>query len=404
MKPAPSPGSFDGVNGAAAKRPRKAAPSGFNSHRPAASMGPRPNGRGKPARTTCFARTAPASMGPRPNGRGKAALKASSLRASRVNGAAAKRPRKVEAGRALIGKSLRQWGRGQTAAESTCPLFGANYPPASMGPRPNGRGKAAKILSVGWTHGVNGAAAKRPRKVAHHAAGRTVPPASMGPRPNGRGKCVVETPMKKLFLRQWGRGQTAAESCRLPRWRRGRPGVNGAAAKRPRKAASSKEAYAPRSSRQWGRGQTAAESRYLGKAASPRYGRQWGRGQTAAERVLRASQKARRAGVNGAAAKRPRKAFVAIWQGRRSMRQWGRGQTAAESCAGAIPPPPPRCVNGAAAKRPRKVAQDGSAVRDAVGRQWGRGQTAAESNVAFHLVCLFQRQWGRGQTAAERSG
>ena len=85
-------------------------------------MGPRPNGRGKgQPRAVGAAPVQVASMGPRPNGRGK-------MLTARTPGPAL----------AL------QWGRGQTAAESV----------------------AAYGLSTAAGDGFNGAAAKRPRKVA----------------------------------------------------------------------------------------------------------------------------------------------------------------------------------------------------------------------------------------------
>ena len=80
-------------------------------------------------------------MGPRPDGRGKR------LRA-----------------RAPIGMRARQWGRGQTAAESRA-----------------------------------------------DAAARRVAEASMGPRPDGRGKKKAAAAVLTPSERQWGRGQTAAE-------------------------------------------------------------------------------------------------------------------------------------------------------------------------------------------------
>ena len=177
-------------------------------------MGPRPDGRGKgSARTaaTCGFRrqwgrgqtaaesrhsvspvdAAAASMGPRPDGRGKfSTLWACPLSSVRVNGAAARRPRKGRrAARASLRRLLRQWGRGQTAAERR-PKH-----------RPDWRG-----------HSVNGAAARRPRKVECrcHFCGRKF--ASMGPRPDGRGKLQRSIDRASTWLRQWGRGQTAAES------------------------------------------------------------------------------------------------------------------------------------------------------------------------------------------------
>ena len=111
-----------------------------------------------------------------------------------------------------------------------------------------------------------------------------------------------------VILRQWGRGQTAAESLQ--------------------------NYFSVRlvTKRQWGRGQTAAESvRRIFTSPRP-ISRQWGRGQTAAE------------------SRAP--AFAATVP---ALRQWGRGQTAAERRTWATPRIKPPCVNGAAAKRPRKA-------------------------------------------------
>ena len=206
----------------------------------------------------------------------------------------------------------------------------------------------------------------------------------MGPRPDGRGKWQTQQAPQPPASRQWGRGQTAAES-RLPTRScpRRRPGVNGAAARRPRKVdhldnnsrnndasmgprpdGRGKQkaralAIPPHLRRQWGRGQTAAESRMRAVCQqSPLRQRQWGRGQTAAESrraertviTCMASMGPRPDGrgkrppatppdsascrVNGAAARRPRKA----------------GRAAA-------PHAPVRGVNGAAARRPRKGRQ-----------------------------------------------
>ena len=191
---------------------------GSGACRPArscASMGPRPNGRGKFAGSAVLAQVGGASMGPRPNGRGKAPRTLRGRpRPSSVNGAAAKRPRKVagpdmrtgRAGRASMGPrpngrgklnhgrrcawclGRRQWGRGQTAAESDN-VEGGKYPPGS----------------------VNGAAAKRPRKGVWVRFRSSSATASMGPRPNGRGKLGVFVHFFCGASRQWGRGQTAAE-------------------------------------------------------------------------------------------------------------------------------------------------------------------------------------------------
>ena len=182
-------------------------------------MGPRPNGRGKEARPPAPLFHSRASMGPRPNGRGK-------LSPSREGA-----PRR-----------LRQWGRGQTAAESPC--------------RP---------CRIGRTSCVNGAAAKRPRK-------------GLGGQDAGRRRYGVNGAAAKRPRKAKGRPQRALADVR----------VNGAAAKRPRKADARRAAALPRPQRQWGRGQTAAERRSMERLSM------------------------RPLSVNGAAAKRPRKARGAL--------------------------------------------------------------------------------------------
>ena len=201
-------------------------------------MGPRPDGRGKlrggAAREPTIgvrqwgrgqtaaesvhveqaaARQAVASMGPRPDGRGKAGgAQSPSARAGSVNGAAARRPRKGRPHPCIFRGSRRQWGRGQTAAESV---------------------RRARRRRAGWC--VNGAAARRPRKGSGRSARRDRLPASMGPRPDGRGKREAREFLNARPGRQWGRGQTAAESRRPTSGFRSALRVNGAAARRPRK-------------------------------------------------------------------------------------------------------------------------------------------------------------------------
>ena len=154
-----------GVNGAAAKRPRKGPGAARCRRPPLASMGPRPNGRGK-ARTAAAARPT-----------------------CSVNGAAAKRPRKAALDTSRMMCSLRQWGRGQTAAERVGAARNVSGRAASMGPRPNGRGKAifaaaaaAQLLMRQWGRGQTAAERVRLADI------RVELGASMGPRPNGRGK------------------------------------------------------------------------------------------------------------------------------------------------------------------------------------------------------------------------
>ena len=135
------------------------------------------------------------------------------------------------------------------------------------------------------------------------------------------------------------------------------------------------------------------------------------------------------AGVNGAAAGWPRKAFQGPHGGAvMAERQWGRGRMAAEGvdksrCISLAC----RCVNGAAAGWPRKGAMPGSppppnsasmgprpdgrgragpqlAGAEPPRRQWGRGRMAAEGlRPAEFSPLRRRRQWGRGRMAAEGS-
>ena len=111
-------------------------------------------------------------------------------------------------------------------------------------------------------------------------------------------------------------------------------GVNGAAARRPRKACAGAWPLAIRASRQWGRGQTAAESLI--------------------DSVVRPTAMPASMGPRPDGRGKPHRGEAVMVRGKR---QWGRGQTAAESRA----PLPPRgirvCVNGAAARRPRKAGR-----------------------------------------------
>ena len=226
-----------------------------------ASMGPRPNGRGKPNPPRI-----PYRVFVRQWGRGQTAAEsarpcAPSACAASVNGAAAKRPRKAEFGppaaagpSCVNGAAAKRPRKEENLAEHANPVI------ASMGPRPNGRGKSWRLGGRGispprqWGRGqtaaesprpgrpelgdtcVNGAAAKRPRKAAGPRARPLAPPASMGPRPNSRGKRIPiagRAPTRLASMgprpngrgkfsdgdraedfdrRQWGRGQTAAES------------------------------------------------------------------------------------------------------------------------------------------------------------------------------------------------
>ena len=97
---------------------------------------------------------------------------------------------RCRAGRPPLHGNPRQWGRGQTAAERRgVPMRLRATAQASMGPRPDGRGKTPSSATL--PHSRN---------------------ASMGPRPDGRGKPPAWDVVPTSTRRQWGRGQTAAES------------------------------------------------------------------------------------------------------------------------------------------------------------------------------------------------
>ena len=198
----PVSGPPECVNGAAARRPRKVVDVPTTRlARGEASMGPRPDGRGKPGHVVRWPGSILASMGPRPDGRGK----------NQPASAMANRGRR------------RQWGRGQTAAES-CPGWQCRRPRA----------------------GVNGAAARRPRKVC--GAGRNCP---AGTSVNGAAarrprKGNGALPALSARRRQWGRGQTAAESGREHVRRNFQLDASmGAAARRPRKGCRQGPSHVP---------------------------------------------------------------------------------------------------------------------------------------------------------------
>ena len=347
-----------------------------------ASMGPRPDGRGR-SRTSCLPRSRRcASMGPRPDGRGRRRpVLTYKPEKDGVNGAAAGWPRKAERPRQIAEVVMRQWGRGRMAAEGNSFTFrfeeagsvnGAaagwprkgrgrreRRPPrrASMGPRPDGRGRCGHPCrpSRGRPR-VNGAAAGWPRKVGLPSPPAHTHPASMGPRPDGR-----------------GRSCSPARASRPPR------SVNGAAAGWPRKARHNLVNARIEEGRQWGRGRMAAEGLRPTPPPPPAPRRQWGRGRMAAEGVVPPDHVACLIGVNGAAAGWPRKACPCWYSSSCGRgRQWGRGRMAAE---GAI-----------------YLQNQGWGLWASMGpRPDGRGR---HMNI---MMCsaFSRRQWGRGRMAAE---
>ena len=159
---------------------------------PCASMGPRPDGRGRagptarraPLKTRQWGRgrmAAEGGMPAQPKGAGHGCVNgaaagwprkgdntaAGDTLTARVNGAAAGWPRKaVSATRWRYRFTRRQWGRGRMAAEGRRPaIIGRSLNAASMGPRPDGRGRrSTRCASPTAYSRVNGAAAGWPRK------------------------------------------------------------------------------------------------------------------------------------------------------------------------------------------------------------------------------------------------
>ena len=186
----------------------------------AASMGPRPFGRGRNISVRDARAAVKASMGPRPFGRGR--------RRGHVYGDLLSR-------HASMGP--RPFGRGRSRSSFVAFLSWR----ASMGPRPFGRGRSIPADSSSRDRKrFNGAATFRSRKAAPpQTAGAKVPKlqwgrdlsvaegrrlgprargpkcASMGPRPFGRGRQQLQpyTPKGRPML-QWGRDLSVAEGRR----------------------------------------------------------------------------------------------------------------------------------------------------------------------------------------------
>ena len=210
----PAPSCF---NGAATFRSRKVrGRQGLGLGRRAASMGPRPFGRGRRQALEDPLAGIRASMGPRPFGRGRLPADTAYLR---WNGLQWGRDLSVAEGTRMtenIGEYAQlQWGRDLSVAEGcawararmvgVCRFNGAatfrsrkadaaRAPfrlcvRASMGPRPFGRGRMEPARLAAPRQGFNGAATFRSRKGGEAPpAARAERIASMGPRPFGRGR------------------------------------------------------------------------------------------------------------------------------------------------------------------------------------------------------------------------
>ena len=225
-------------------RPWTASPPASTRGRPTASMGPRPCGRGRKYVRAVRGQAERASMGPRPCGRGRkdgfprfrVIVKLqwghglavdgnrphqTSTGPSCFNGATALRPWTVRppAAPPRVSRPL-QWGHGLAAVDGYCRLRHEPAPPrsfngatalrpwtgrtgawctaherpASMGPRPCGRGRQGRPRrGVGRparaSMGPRPCGRGRPRRAARGLRG---PPASMGPRPCGRGRTMTK--------------------------------------------------------------------------------------------------------------------------------------------------------------------------------------------------------------------
>ena len=348
-----------GVNGAAAGWPRKATSHArLRRKSKVASMGPRPDGRGRLQAAPASSPPVRASMGPRPDGRGRLDIR------------------------------------------RLCRL----YDGASMGPRPDGRGRPSSLSSPSSVTGVNGAAAGWPRKgcptsaessgassVNGAAAGwprkalwtrirPTISPASMGPRPDGRGRRPALAPSFSGCRRQWGRGRMAAEGAaqrggpvhvHQRQWGRGRMAAEGDA----RHGLGARPAQASMGPRPDGRGRKPGCG--SGRAGVPCVNGAAAGWPRKAVHVPAVS--VFMGGVNGAAAGWPRKARSRA--GRR--RRWCRVNGAAAGWPRKACACPCRTwwlprVNGAAAGWPRKGAGPLAWAKRCMARQWGRGRMAAE--------------------------
>ena len=204
-----------GFNGAATFRSRKG-----GSRRPtyltsAASMGPRPFGRGRHIGDFCALADYNASMGPRPFGRGRVGPAAGGRRAVKL-----------------------QWGRDLSVAEGGSAREKAADACASMGPRPFGRGRRRRATlerAASWC--FNGAATFRSRKARGTYDQGRHDFASMGPRPFGRGRRPASGQgaarrRASMGPRPFGRGRPGGGAGQPAPF----PGFNGAATFRSRKA------------------------------------------------------------------------------------------------------------------------------------------------------------------------
>ena len=179
-----------------------------------------------------------ASMGPRPDGRGRrAGGPGQPLTSNGFNGAAAGWPRKgIRRINALDPIFRLQWGRGRMAAEGKGRRKGGVRIACFNGAAAGWPRKVSVRVARGLPYySFNGAAAGWPRKVVGPERAPEIQSASMGPRPDGRGRQSRPSPLGPSLQLQWGRGRMAAEGFSAARRSRPWRSFNGAAAGWPRK-------------------------------------------------------------------------------------------------------------------------------------------------------------------------
>ena len=297
--------------------------------RPKASMGPRPFGRGRPSRLN---RTLPRHTG--------------------FNGAATFRPRKAEEPPdPWTPASALQWGRDLSAAEGLPgPMRRRAQAPASMGPRPFGRGRNCAPCGSYW------------RRFA-----------SMGPRPFGRGRISIWNAHGPSNELQWGRDLSAAEGARGQEHARVVRGASMGPRPFGRGREKKREAFLQIFGMlQWGRDLSAAEGSNSRIIDINDKELQWGRDLSAAEGMTPAVTVGTMGSFNGAATFRPRKASRT-----NGRHLWLPG------------------FNGAATFRPRKAPPDFTRPESRRQLQWGRDLSAAEGG---------SRAGGRGLAAGASMG
>ena len=326
------------------------------------------------------------------------------------------------------------------------------WPRKAWRARPCGRSRATCVngAATGWPRKgskaewpsrtvrcVNGAATGWPRKEALHCALNGRLPASMGPRPDGRGRlersatCRLGTvcvngaatgwPRKAAQqnpaytagkLRQWGRDRMAAEgnigstlNARLDKrqWGRDRMAAEGRHA-----LGFQRRAW----QRQWGRDRMAAEGAHSSPRPAAGGRRQWGRDRMAAEGFRNEYRVGiPRPGVNGAATGWPRKEhrrrFVNLLRCRVNGAATGWPRKAAKG----FPQITLKArVNGAATGWPRKAALTWIArlrtILASMGpRPDGRGREATSDKVLpSSQASMGPRPDGRGRRRASLGG